>query len=429
MNLKVKNVKCVNVDGRTRMYQIPPFQNEAVAASPMYPSSSTGSAFAQQGGHSASAASSSSGAGGGGFHSFSPRSRVGSGHAAVSASASYGGFYGSPMDTSAAMDNSMHSITLQSRNSNFAPYGDVSMGMAAMTAAGMGGSASSPSGAGPSGQRTAGHVKIGRRPAHLPKVLKFSDKTLPPGWIRKLKQRKHGKQAGRWDVYIYSPCGVKFASRKKLKGFFEKNNLNYDPEDFDFTPYGRHMDSRAMGAAAASGMGAPSSGAMATSAASTSAASTDPLSAAAGRHNSSGSTGSDGTHPGSSPSSISNYSPSAAVGTMGMIAAGYMPPSHQMALTGGFSAVTSVPGAAAAAASTSAIQAASVASTAGCDYASFSQFDPHMEGPPNASALGMTDSHSWPCMISCNPLKIRRSNMGSNQMKLRNWPKYATSCL
>ena len=88
-------------------------------------------------------------------------------------------------------------------------------------------------------------------PANLSKVLKLSDKTLPPGWIRKLKQRKHGKQAGRWDVYIYSPCGVKFASRKKLKGFFEKNNLNYDPEDFDFTPYGRHMDSRAMGAAAA----------------------------------------------------------------------------------------------------------------------------------------------------------------------------------
>lgn len=86
------------------------------------------------------------------------------------------------------------------------------------------------------------NVKIGRRPAHLPKVLMFNDKTLPPGWVRKLKQRKHGKQAGRWDVYIYSPCGVKFASRKKLKSFFEKNNLNYDPEDFDFTPYGRHID-------------------------------------------------------------------------------------------------------------------------------------------------------------------------------------------
>ena len=126
----------------------------------------------------------------------------------------------------------------------------------------------------------------GKWPAHLPKVLKFSDKTLPPGWIRRLKQRKHGKQAGRWDVYIYSPCGFKFASRKKLKKFFEKNNLNYDPEDFDFTPYGRHMDFRHVSAAS------------------------------------------------------------------------------------------------------SAIQAASVDSTAGWDYASFSQFDPCMEGPPNASTSG-----------------------------------------
>ena len=89
------------------------------------------------------------------------------------------------------------------------------------------------------------NVKIGRRPAHLPKVLKFSDNTLPHGWVRKLKQRKHGKQAGRWDVYIYSPCGVKFASRKKLRHFFEKNNLQYDPEDFDFTPYGRHIEQSA----------------------------------------------------------------------------------------------------------------------------------------------------------------------------------------
>lgn len=89
------------------------------------------------------------------------------------------------------------------------------------------------------------NVKIGRRPAHLPKVLKFEDHTLPHGWQRKLKQRKHGKQAGRWDVYIYSPCGVKFASRKKLKHFFEKNNLQYDAEQFDFTPYGKHIENNA----------------------------------------------------------------------------------------------------------------------------------------------------------------------------------------
>ena len=260
-------------------------KNEVAAAWPTSSglASSAGSAFAQQGGQS----------GGGGFHGFSPRSRMGSGHAAPSV---YGGFYGSPMDA-ANSDNSMHSITLPQRNATFAHgYGDMSMGMACGSAVASG-----------SGQRTAGHVKIGRRPAHLPKVLKFSDKTLPPGWVRKLKQRKHGKQAGRWDVYIYSPCGVKFASRKKLKGFFEKNNLTYDPEDFDFTPYGRHMDSRGM-----AGSGVQSSTAAATATSTTVGASevstpTDPLAAAAGRHNSSGSTGSDGTHPGSSPSSISNY--------------------------------------------------------------------------------------------------------------------------
>jgi hypothetical protein len=143
--------------------------------------------------------------------------------------------------------------------------------------------------------RSGSQVKIGRRPSHLPKVLKFQDGTLPPGWIRKLKCRKHGKQAGRWDVYIYSPCGVKFASRKKLKSFFEKNNLNYDPEDFDFTPYGRHSDHAAAGRGGSGGSGSSSSSAAGGSSGSS-------------RHNSSGSSGSDTTHT-SSPASLHNFSP------------------------------------------------------------------------------------------------------------------------
>ena len=43
----------------------------------------------------------------------------------------------------------------------------------------------------------------------------------------------------RWDVYIYSPCGMKFASKKKLSKFLEMTNQSLDPEDFDFTPYGQ----------------------------------------------------------------------------------------------------------------------------------------------------------------------------------------------
>ena len=80
-----------------------------------------------------------------------------------------------------------------------------------------------------------------------------------------------------------------------------------------------------------------------------------------------------------------------------MMAAGYISPSHKMALglnpamaaAAGFSAISSVP------ASTSNTQAASVASVAGCDY---TQFDPHTEGPPNASGfdLPVFDSYTPP---------------------------------
>ena len=183
--------------------------------------------------------------------------------------------------------------------------------------------------------RGGSQVKIGRRPSHLPKVLKFQDGTLPPGWVRKLKCRKHGKQAGRWDVYIYSPCGVKFASRKKLKSFFEKNNLNYDPEDFDFTPYGRHSDNGSGGRGGGGGGASSSVG---------------------GRHNSSGSTGSEATHAGSSPASLHAYSPTHLGSTS---STSYL--THSM-MSSGF---TSGPS----------------------EYSTFGTFDPHMENPPNANVM------------------------------------------
>ena len=220
------------------------------------------------------------------------------------------------------------------------------------------------------GTRRTGTVKIGRRPSHLPKELKRVDKTLPSGWVRKLKQRKHGKQAGRWDVYIYSPCGVKFASKKKLKSFCEKNNLAYDVDDFDFTPYGRHTDSNRNHGNNSSTATSSSTSAVAASAAVASAAvaSGTPGSGAAGRHNSSGSTGSEGTNQtGSSPASLHNYSP----------------PSHYMAAA-----------AAAAAGTSSGMMVATntsgnsgYAGGGGADFGSFGFSDPRMENPPNASAL------------------------------------------
>ena len=164
------------------------------------------------------------------------------------------------------------------------------------------------------------------------------------------------------------------------------NNLNYDTEDFDFMPHDGHMDTRGMGAmVGVAGMPGSSSGAEATSTGSAgmSGVSTvvDPQATAAGLHNLSGSTRSDVTHPGASPSSISNYSLTPAVG---MMAAGYMSPSHKMALglnpmmVAGFSAVSSVP------ALTSVTQAASVA---GCDYPS-SVFDSYT--PPTAAMSGLS---------------------------------------
>jgi hypothetical protein len=76
-----------------------------------------------------------------------------------------------------------------------------------------------------------------------------------------------------------------------------------------------------------------------------------------GRHNSSGSTGSEATHAGSSPASLHNYSPTHLSSTTA--SSSYL--THTMMTTG-------------------------FGPPAG-EYTPFGSFDPHMENPPNASVL------------------------------------------
>uniref|UniRef100_A0A3Q3NNR3 Methyl-CpG-binding domain protein 4 n=1 Tax=Mastacembelus armatus TaxID=205130 RepID=A0A3Q3NNR3_9TELE len=60
--------------------------------------------------------------------------------------------------------------------------------------------------------------------------------TMPPGWIREVRQRKTGRTAGKLDVYITSPQGQKFRSRATLQAFLLKNGEgNLDINIFDFT--------------------------------------------------------------------------------------------------------------------------------------------------------------------------------------------------
>ena len=215
------------------------------------------------------------------------------------------------------------------------------------------------------------NVKIGRRPSHLPKELKMKDKTLPPQWQRKLKQRKHGKQAGRWDVYIYSPCGVKFASRKKLKAFCEKNNLPYDSEDFDFTPYGRHIDNSRNSSSSANSSGHNSKGGGSSASRTSSTGNNNVLAEDNGRHHSSTSTGSEGTHTGSSPSSQNNYSPPTNHPFLSQNRTSNIQSGSNSINAGNNSSYNPPPSA----------DFVNVAS------GSFGGFDPRMDNPPNASAL------------------------------------------
>uniref|UniRef100_A0A1A8F3S1 Methyl-CpG-binding domain protein 4 n=1 Tax=Nothobranchius korthausae TaxID=1143690 RepID=A0A1A8F3S1_9TELE len=59
---------------------------------------------------------------------------------------------------------------------------------------------------------------------------------MPHGWIRKVRQRRTGKTAGKLDVYITSPAGQKFRSRASLHAFLLKSGgVNLDINFFDFT--------------------------------------------------------------------------------------------------------------------------------------------------------------------------------------------------
>jgi methyl CpG binding protein 2 len=81
---------------------------------------------------------------------------------------------------------------------------------------------------------------IARQPTDSNRTPLYVDETLPPGWRRKVCQRKSGNSAGRYEVFILGPTGKRFRSRNQLRNFFnETGETGLNPDDFDFSTFGR----------------------------------------------------------------------------------------------------------------------------------------------------------------------------------------------
>lgn len=65
------------------------------------------------------------------------------------------------------------------------------------------------------------------------------DPSLPDGWTKRVVQRRTGKTAGRYDVYIFNPHGKKFRSKNELAAHLRRSKSNLKAEDFDFNPPGK----------------------------------------------------------------------------------------------------------------------------------------------------------------------------------------------
>ena len=61
----------------------------------------------------------------------------------------------------------------------------------------------------------------------------YTDPDLPYGWRRKVVRRN--KDPKRFDVYIFSPSGKRFRSKKQLKGFLEGSLLDINKFSFSLT--------------------------------------------------------------------------------------------------------------------------------------------------------------------------------------------------